>query len=302
MRSRAELLAKVRTFFFQRAVLEVDCPALSQSAPIDQHIDVMKVCLANAPGYLHTSPEYRMKRLLSYGIGDIYQLSHVFRDNEFGRWHNPEFTMLEWYRLSWSLEQIITETLDLLQITLGDLPVRVLTYEQAFLQASGLNCNTCTIQELSDCLQFQEIQVSGNWDRDVLIQLVMSSIVEPTFVPNCLTVITDFPAQQAALAKIRLTNQKRVACRFEVYYKTIEIANGYQELTDPQENTLRIEKENQTRISMGKESLPLDDKFIQDLQNLPSCSGVALGFDRLLAVKHGLNSLKPILPFSWDEV
>lgn len=302
MRSRAELLAKIRNFFFQRAVLEVDCPALSLSAPIDQHIDVMKVCLANTTGYLHTSPEYRMKRLLSYDIGDIYQLSHVFRDNECGRWHNPEFTMLEWYRLGWSLEQVIIETLDLLQIALGALPMRTLTYEEAFLQASGLNCNTCTIQELSHCLQFQEIQVSGNWDRDVLIQLVMSSIVEPTFAPDCLTVITDFPAAQAALAKTRLIHQKHVACRFEVYYKTVEIANGYQELTDPQENRWRIEKENQTRISMGKESLPIDDKFIQDLHNLPSCSGVALGFDRLLAVKHGLNSLKPILPFSWDEV
>ncbi|MGL4540442.1 MAG: EF-P lysine aminoacylase EpmA [Candidatus Rhabdochlamydia sp.] len=302
LHSRAALLAKIRSFFSQRAVLEVDCPALSWTAPIDQHIDVMKVCVANATGYLHTSPEYRMKRLLSYGIKDIYQLSHVFRDNEFGRWHNPEFTMLEWYRVDWSLEQLIAETLSLLQMSLGELPTQTLTYQEAFIQATKIDCDTCNIQQLLDCLKICEIQLSdANWDRDSLIHLVMGSIVEPHLDPNCLTVIIDFPAAQAALAKTRLVHQKFVACRFEVYYKNVEIANGYQELTDPQENRLRIEKDNQIRTSAGKEPLPIDDKFIQDLQQLPSCCGVALGFDRLLALKHGFNSLKPILPFSWDE-
>lgn len=299
--ARADLLAKVRNFFLQRKVLEVDCPALSPTAPIDPHIDVMKVCLNDKIGYLHTSPEYRMKRLLSYGIKDIYQLSHVFRDHEFGRWHNPEFTMLEWYRIDWSLEQIIRETLDLLQMTLGNLPIDTYTYQEAFIQATKIDCDTCSIQNLFDCLKAHEIQISDTtWDRDSLIQLVMGSVVEPTLDPHYLTVITDFPIEQAALAKTRLVDQKLVACRFEIYYKTVEIANGYQELTDPQENKLRIEKANQTRLSMGKEALPIDEKFIQDLE-LPPCCGVALGFDRLLALKHGLDNLKPILPFSWDE-
>lgn len=299
--SRADLLAKVRNFFLQRKVLEVDCPALSLTAPIDPHIDVMKVCISDKIGYLHTSPEYRMKRLLSYGIKDIYQLSHVFRDHEFGRWHNPEFTMLEWYRIDWSLEQIITETLDLLQIALGNLPIHTYTYREVFIQATKIDCDTCDIQKLLDCLKAHKIQVSDtNWDRDALIQLVMSSVVEPTLDPHYLTVITNFPKEQAALAKTRLVDQKLVACRFEVYYKTVEIANGYQELTDPQENKLRIEEANQIRLLMGKEALPIDEKFLQDLK-LPSCCGVALGFDRLLALKHGLDNLKPILPFSWDE-
>lgn len=303
MHSRAALLAKIRKFFSKRAVLEVDCPALSMSAPVDQNIDVMKVSLESAAtAYLHTSPEYRMKRLLSYGIGDIYQLSHVFRDNEFGRWHNPEFTMLEWYRVHWSLEQIIMETLDLLQTTLGIIPIKTLTYQEAFKKASKLNCDTCSIQDLTACLKLRKIQVSDTWDRDFLIQVVMNSIIEPSFDSHCLTVITDFPVEQAALAKIRLVNQKHVACRFEVYYKTVELANGYQELTDPKENALRIKQANQARISIGKEALPIDDKFIQDLQKIPPCSGVALGFDRLLAIKYGLNTLQPILPFSWDEV
>lgn len=300
--SRADLLAKIRNFFFQRKVLEVDCPALSLTAQIDPHIDVMKVCLANTKGYLHTSPEYRMKRLLSYGIKDIYQLSHVFRDNEFGRWHNPEFTMLEWYRIGWSLEQIILETLSLLQMALNSLPIKTLTYQAAFIEATGLDCDTCTIKQLFDCLKAYEIQLSDtDWEKDSLIHLVMNSIVEPNLDPDCLTVITHFPVAQAALAKICLVNQKLVACRFEVYHKNVEIANGYQELTNSQENRLRIEKDHQTRISMGKEPLPIDDKFIQDLEQLPSCCGVALGFDRLLALKHGLTSLKPILPFSWEE-
>lgn len=303
MHSRSALLAKIRNFFSQRGVLEVDCPALSISAPIDEHIDVMKVSLANSTtAYLHTSPEYRMKRLLSYGIGDIYQLSHVFRDNEFGKWHNPEFTMLEWYRIHWSLEQIIIETLDLLHATLGTTPIKTLTYQEAFKKASKLNHDTCSIHDLIACLTLRKIQVSGTWDRDFLIQVVMNNIVEPSFDPHCFTVITDFPAEQAALAKIRLVNQKYFACRFEVYYKAVELANGYQELTDPKENALRIKQANQARISTGKEPLPIDDKFIQDLQKIPPCSGVALGFDRLLALKHGLNALQPILPFSWDEV
>ncbi|MDR2539710.1 MAG: EF-P lysine aminoacylase GenX [Chlamydiales bacterium] len=299
--SRADLLAKVRHFFFQRKVLEVDCPALSLTAPIDPHIDVMKVCLSDKIGYLHTSPEYRMKRLLSYGIKDIYQLSHVFRDREFGRWHNPEFTMLEWYRIDWSLEQILTETLEILQMTLGDLSIHTYTYREAFSQATKIDCDTCSMQDLLDCLKAHEMQISDTtWDRDSLMQLVMGSVVEPTLNPHCLTVITDFPIEQAALAKTRLVDQKLVSCRFEIYYKMVEVANGYQELTHPQENKLRIEKANQTRLSMGKETLPIDEKFLQDLE-LPPCSGVALGFDRLLALKHGLNHLKPILPFSWDE-
>jgi lysyl-tRNA synthetase class 2 len=299
--ARADLLAKIRDFFWQRKVLEVDCPALSPTAPIDPHIDVMRVCLNDKIGYLHTSPEYRMKRLLSYGIKDIYQLSHVFRDHEFGRWHNPEFTMLEWYRIDWSLEQIIRETLELLQMALGNLPIHTYTYREAFAQATKIDCDTCGMQELLDCLKAHKMQISdASWDRDALMQLVMSSVVEPTLDPHDLTVITDFPKEQAALAKTRLVDQKLVACRFEVYYKTVEIANGYQELTDPQENKLRIKEANQTRILMGKEALPIDEKFIQDLA-LPSCCGVALGFDRLLALKHGLNNLKPILPFAWDE-
>ena len=298
---RADLFAKIRDFFFQRKVLEVDCPAVSLTAPIDPHIDVMKVCLNNQTGYLHTSPEYRMKRLLSYGMKDIYQLSHVFRDHEFGRWHNPEFTMLEWYRIDWSLEQIIRETLDLLQMVLGNVPIHTCTYQEAFIKATKIDCDACDIQELFACLKAHKIQLSNtNWDRDSLIQLVMSSVVEPSLDPHNLTVITDFPKEQAALAKTRLVDQKLVACRFEVYYKMVEIANGYQELTDPQENKLRIEEANQARLVMGKEALPIDEKFIQDLK-LPPCCGVALGFDRLLALKHGLNDLKSILPFAWDE-
>ena len=301
MIERADLFAKIRDFFFQRKVLEVDCPAVSLTAPIDPHIDVMKVCLNNQTGYLHTSPEYRMKRLLSYGMKDIYQLSHVFRDHEFGRWHNPEFTMLEWYRIDWSLEQIIRETLDLLQMVLGNVPIHTCTYQEAFIKATKIDCDTCDIQELFACLKAHKIQLSNtNWDRDSLIQLVMSSVVEPSLDPHNLTVITDFPKEQAALAKTRLVDQKLVACRFEVYYKMVEIANGYQELTDPQENKLRIEEANQARLVMGKEALPIDEKFIQDLK-LPPCCGVALGFDRLLALKHGLNDLKSILPFAWDE-
>jgi lysyl-tRNA synthetase class 2 len=188
-----------------------------------------------------------------------------------------------------------------LQLALGILPIKTLTYEEAFNKACRLNYNTCSAQDLITCLQLQKIEVSDTWDKDFLIQIVMSSIVEPSFDPDCLTIITDFPAEQAALAKTKIIDQKQIACRFEIYYKTIELANGYQELTDPQENLLRIKRANQARISKGKEPLPIDNNFIQDLQKIPPCSGVALGFDRLLAVKHGLPTLQPILSFSWNE-
>ncbi len=306
LQDRARMLAKARAFFFDRQVMEVDCPALSHAAPIDLHIDVMKVAIKNNTlGYLHTSAEYGMKRLLAAGIGDIYQLSHVFREGEIGPLHNPEFTMAEWYRIGFSFQQMIDETLDFIRLFLGDLPTRTLTYRQTlqeFLNLDYLNISPSQLLILAK-KHLDIPQDANNWDRDTLLQLLISTLIEPQLGSDHLFVLSYYPASQAALSKTHiLPTGEPVACRFEVYYQGIELANGYHELTEPQEQRRRFEASNQARHNAGKDTLPLDELFLEALETgLPDCCGVAVGFDRLMQLKHGLTELKNIVPFLWEE-
>ncbi len=279
---RAEMLAEVRQFFADRNVLEVDCPALSPESPVDVHIDVMQVQL-DKPYYLHTSPEYRMKELLSFGSGDIYQMGHVYRQEEVGPLHNPEFTMVEWYRCAVSYEEFIQETLAFMSLFLGDLPVTYYTYKDALEKYSS-----------GDVKKYHPD--AENWDKDTQAQLLMSCEVEPHLGKEGPYVLDKFPASQAALSQVR----EGFAERFEIYYKGIELANGYHELTDPQEQRRRFIESNQKRIALGKQALPIDKSFIAALERgLPDCCGVAVGFDRLMMLKTNKTSLQETLPFSW---
>ena len=231
------MFQKARAFFSERKVMEVDCPALSQRACIDLHIDVMNVTLKNNQiGYLHTSPEYGMKRLLSAGIGDIYQISHVFRDGEIGPFHNPEFTMVEWYRLGMSFEEMISETLDFIRLFLGNLSHRTMHYRQLLKYFLKIDYLTASFSELLECAKANQIDLPREalmWDRDTLLQLLVSFLIEPHLGDQELFVLSYFPASQAALSKtIDFPDQEQVACRFEIYYKGIELANGYHELTE----------------------------------------------------------------------
>ena len=304
LRDRASLLAAARRFFAERHVLEVDCPQICRAASIDLHIDLFEVSSRRYDRrFLHTSPEYAMKRLLAEGIGDIYQLGHVFRDDEQGLQHNPEFTMAEWYRLGFTLDRMIGETADFARLFLGPLPLQTLTYDQALQLHAGATASSGR-DELLDALQRHGLTLSPDarqLESDGLLQLLFSAVVEPALDPGRLTAIRDYPASQAALACLRDTPSGQVAERFELYAGGLELANGYRELVHPEEQERRFFDSNRQRQAAGKEALPIDDAFLQALaQGLPDCCGVAAGFDRLLMLHRKAARLSEVLPFDWD--
>ncbi len=306
LRERASCLREVRQFFFERHVLEVDCPALSPASSIDRHIDVMRVEIGeNRWAYLHTSPEYRMKRLISAGIGDCYQLGHVYRSEESGRMHNPEFTMLEWYRIGMPFIPFIEETLDLLRLLLGPLPASFMSYRAAIQFYVGLDYVYATPREIIACARDRGHHLSKDaetWDKDTLLQFLLSSCVEPHLGKDELLVLHDYPSTQAALARTKQKSDEEVAERFEIYYRGGELANGYHELTHAAEQRRRLYEEEDARRAMGKFPLVVDEPFLQALEEgLPPCCGVAVGFDRLLLLRLNKSSLDEVLPFSWPE-
>lgn len=274
--ARAQALKMVRTFFEERHVVEVDTPLLSNFASIDTHIDLFKV----DGGYLHSSPEYGMKKLLANGSGDIYQLGHVFRKDEIGPLHAPEFTMIEWYRVETTLDAFLEENLNLVRLFVGERASEILPYKETFQREVGLSCDAPPLElmERGKVLGFE-----FHSENDI-INLLWGCVVEPMLGNKKITVITDFPKEQAALAQIK----NGVAERFELYFNGIELGNGYHELTDPIEQKERLKRSNNERVLLGKEALPLDPEFIKALERgLPDCYGIALGFDRLLMLKEG---------------
>ncbi len=307
LKDRALMLKSARAFFENRGLFEVDCPILSQSAPVDEHIDIMKVHSSyQNHGYLHSSPEYPMKRLLSAGIGDIYQLCHVFRDGEIGPLHNPEFTMAEWYRHGFTFDEMIAETLEFIRMFVGDLPQERLSYRQTIQKFLNLDYLSATQADLFTCAKENGVDIPANaisWSKDTLLQLILSFVIEPKLGKDNLFVLSHFPSTQAALAKtICLADGETVGCRFEIYYRGIELCNGYHELTDVIEQRRRFEEANRARLLSGKESLKIDERFLDALEyGLPDCCGVAVGFDRLMMLRHNLSELKNVLPMIWEE-
>ncbi len=278
LKKRAEMLQKARDFFFKRDILEVDCPALSDFGSTDAYIDLMEVTgsASSIKGYLHSSPEYRMKELLANGSGDIYQLSHVFRDGEFGPKHRPEFMMAEWYRTGYTFDEMITETVDFIRLFLGDLSFHTLTYEEAFKTFAGFD------------------PFENRYDDDRLNE-ILGIEVEPNLGKDELTVLTHYPATQSALAKVK----PPCSLRFEVYYQGVELANGYNELTDLNEHLLRFTKANEKRESLGKQKISPDPSFLNALEKgLPDCCGVAVGFDRLFMLQQNASDIGAILASS----
>lgn len=307
LRDRAEMFTSVRTFFAQRGILEVDVPVMGKAAPIDAHIDVMSIPLQTGEkGFLHTSPEYAMKRLLSLGIGDIYQMSHVFRDGEVGHLHNPEFTMVEWYRVGMSFDDLIEETLDFIRLFLENLSSSSISYRDAFLKFVSIDYLTATPLDLISCAEQYDLHLPSDihlWSKDTLLQFLMGFIIEPHLGQEGLTVLRDYPATQSALAQTTMRGIEAIAKRFEIYFQGVELANGFHELANPQEQRRRFEEENQKRLHLGKNALPIDEKFLEALhRGLPDCCGVAVGFDRLMLLRHRKQKLDEVLPFSWQEV
>lgn len=309
LQDRAFMLKSARTFFDQRNVIEVDCPLLSQSASVDAHIDLIPALYqGKVKCYMHSSPEYRMKRLLVENLGDIYQLSHVFRDGELSARHNPEFMMAEWYRTGFSLEEMIEETVHFIRLFLGELPYVIINYRDLFLHETGIDYVKATEDDLFQYIKHEGIAYYNSAleeGKDALLNLILGSRIEPKLGQERLCVLANYPASQAALAKKRQhgkNGEEWVAERFEVYYQGIELANGYHELTDAREQRKRLEEANEHRIKLGKERLPIDENFLTALEKgLSDCSGVAVGFDRLMMLRQGQNEIKEVLAWGWDQ-
>jgi lysyl-tRNA synthetase class 2 len=292
LKLRAEILTKIRQFFADRDVLEVETPLLCTATVTDPHLHSL-VTTKNL--YLQTSPEFAMKRLLCAGSGSIYQICKAFRDDEQGRQHNPEFTMMEWYRLDFNLQDLMQETDELLQHILGTPPAEKLTYQQAFEKYVGINPHTAEITELKKRV---ENIVGVVDDRDTLLQLIMGQHIEPHLK---LTFIYDFPASQAALARIRPGNLP-VAERVEVYINGMELANGFYELADANEQKQRFLNDLEQRKKLGYPAVPYDEKLIAALAHgLPDCSGLALGIDRLIMIAAQTNNIADVITFPIDR-
>lgn len=293
LKARAQMLEAVRSFFKEKEVLEVDCPLLSNATSIDLHIDPIQT----STHYLITSPEYGMKRLLSEGFGDCYQLGHVFREGERSALHNPEFTLIEWYRLGFSFEEMIKETCVLIELFTGKQKQQSITYQKAFIEYANIDPFSASNDQIFSAIK-GESHLSASDDRDLLLNVLLSQSIEPELGKSGLTVLIDYPPSQAALAVIKQEKDIEVAKRFEVYFKGVELANGYEELTDAKKQRSRLEKANRDR----KQPLPIDDRFLKALEKgLPKCCGVAVGFDRLLMLMLGEKHIDHILPFSWEN-
>jgi len=302
---RAAIVAEIRRFFADRGVLEVETPAMSQATVTDVHLVPFETRFVG-PGaadgmtlYLMTSPEYHMKRLLAAGSGPIYQMAKSFRNEEAGQHHNPEFTMLEWYRPRYDMYRLMNEVDDLLQQILDCETAETLSYQQAFtrhLDVDPLSADKTQLREVAAKLDLSNIADTEE-DRDTLLQLLFTMGVEPHIGRDKPTFVYHFPATQASLAEIS-TEDHRVAERFEVYYKGVELANGFRELTDSREQRQRFAQDNQKRAARGLPIQPVDNNLLDALEHgMPECSGVALGVDRLIMIALGANSLSEILAF-----
>ncbi len=303
LRLRAHLYSELRNFFAAREILEVETPILSAGAVPDPHIEPFCTDYHGKNPkslFLHTSPELAMKRLLAMDIGAIFQISKVFRDGESGRWHNPEFTLLEWYRPGFNQEDLIQEVDELLQNILHCPPAEHLTYSQVFEEETGLhplNCSLLDLQNYADKLGFSK---AHRLDRETGLQFIFSHHIESQLGQNCPTVIKDFPANQAALARKRVDNPQ-LAERFEVYVQSVELANGFYELTDPVEQRQRFVQDLAKRQALNLPTYPLDERFLAALEaGLPDCAGVALGLDRLLMLMTGASHINDVLTFPID--
>lgn len=311
LRLRATILTQIRHFFAKYHIMEVETPLLASAPTSDPFLYSMKTEYipigdkAGTPLYMQTSPEYAMKRLLCSGSGSIYQICKAFRNGETGRWHNPEFTMLEWYELGIDHHGLMDRMDELLQMILKVPCAERLTYQALFQRYLQIDPFKASVHDLQQCAQKSGIECNSSLDsddKDTWLQLLMSDVIEPQLGMDSATFVYDFPASQAALARINPATPE-VAARFEVYIKGIELANGFYELADPNEQYTRFQQDVEKRERLGLESVPIDYRLLTALQQgLPECAGIAVGIDRLIMLAAKADQLAEVISFPLARV
>lgn len=308
LQQRSKIYRTIRRFFDDRGVAEVTTPVLGASGVSDLHIQSLSLVDDGQSWFLQSSPEYSMKRLLASGSGSIYQICPAFRAGELGSKHNTEFSMLEWYRVGYSLEELVAEVATLLQQTLDVNQVqtskfRFTTYRELFTSRFDVNPHDAGIETLRGLIFAENLtadhidNIDDDATRNECLDLLFASCIEPGLDEP--TFVLEFPAGQAALAKIAANNQYDVvARRFELYWQGMELANGYDELTDPAELRQRFEKNNTQRVARGLIEMAPDKKLLASMSELPDCAGVAIGLDRLVMLLCGKTSIDEVLTFS----
>ncbi|MDA0696003.1 MAG: EF-P lysine aminoacylase EpmA [Proteobacteria bacterium] len=306
LKARAAMYQKIRQFFAERGVLEVETPILSQAGVTDVHLASVQV-QRHIYGklntqYLQTSPEFPMKRLLASGSGAIYQICKVFRDDEHGRKHNSEFTMLEWYRPALDLKGLMHETADLLELCLshrfGEVRPYLLSYKHAFQDRLEINPLQASLEQLKSVANRVGLNLDLGDDRLAYMDLLFSHFVEPSLGFDGPVFLTDFPPEMASLAKVKQDEDgELVAARFEVYIEGLELANAYDELLDADVLAARFEADNAERLKQGLPTIPTDHNLLAALPNMPECSGIALGIDRLLMVSMNKMKIDQVIAF-----
>ena len=306
---RAELYARVRDFFAARGVLEVETPLMGAAGNTEPNIESFvtafggHVDAGSRERWLRTSPEHALKRLLAAGVGDCYELGRVFRDGEAGQRHNPEFTMLEWYRVGWDHERLMEEACEVVRLALAlvgrEAATVRFTYRELFRQALGVDPFAAPDEALRAALGDVRIDPAG-LSRDDWLDLLLTHRLQPAFPADRITLVHDFPATQCALARIR-AGDPPVAERFELYLGASELANGYHDLGDAVEQRARFDNDNRRRRARGQREMPLDERLLAALPSMPACAGVALGIDRLLMAMLGTDAIGDVIAFPFGE-
>lgn len=308
-KARAKVLAEIRSFFDARNVVEVDTPVLSHSTVTDAHLDAFRTeysysqtshCDQSISLYAQTSPEFSMKRLLASGYGCCYQICKAFRHEQHGRYHNPEFTILEWYRIGFDHFRLMDELAEFLTSIIGCQRAERISYQKLFIREVAIDPLATSTDELTSLIS--SYGKLSDWlvredNIDTLLQFIMAEIIEPQIGQEMPCFVYNFPASQASLARIS-RDDPRVAERFECYFNGIELANGFHELTDAEQQKTRFEQDNKTRSQLGKTPQIIDENLLCALSaGLPDCAGVALGIDRLVMLALSANSIEQVLTF-----
>jgi lysyl-tRNA synthetase class 2 len=310
LRARARILHQIRAFFAAREVLEVETPSLGRGGIADATLSPFATRLDPAPGgpqplYLQTSPEVFMKRLLASGSGPIFQICKAYRNGEVGAIHNPEFTILEWYRPGWTHEQLMDEVEALFHVVVPHRPAaHCITYQRLFQEHLGLDPHRTNVRKLQETCQNLGVDAPASLPTDQIapwLDLLLGEVVEPALIDGPPVFVTDYPAGRAALAAVR-PGKPPVEERFELYDRGVELANGFRELTDPEEQARRFREINRERSLTGLAELPPDQRFLTCLPDMPPTSGVAVGLDRLVMRALNAASLDEVQAFPFSRL